>query len=106
MVAFCHYEIRNAAQDLAADFYEVGAQDNNFRADYPSRFNFVRNHWPKFVQPAKHAAAQRLDDPGTPIAVKIKIAEVLALDDTAPKGAMGGALPVAHDDRDWHSRYA
>lgn len=101
MVGFVHREIARSARRLAAEFYDIGASDNLLYKLHPNAAKFVDGYWSHFIQPATNALRKRLDDPTTPIAIKVQIAEVLALDATVPKGKMGAALPVRHDDRDW-----
>ena len=102
MPGFVHREIAKAAREIAAEFYDIGASDNLLYKQVPDAKAFVEGYWSHFIQPATDALRRRLDDPSTPIAVKVQIADVLAKDATCPKGKMGAPInPVGFDERDW-----
>ena len=45
----CHFAIKNAAQKMACEFYEMAAGDNQFYHFYPSQDVFIEREWWRFI---------------------------------------------------------
>lgn len=103
-MAFAHRQVALAARRIAHTFYSVGADENGFYKRYPNEQAFVDEFFHHFVPAARRAFIARMEHPETPIAVKLEIAQIMALEDTMPKGNGGAAPPAPFDDRDWTER--
>ena len=103
-MAFAHRQVALAARRIAHEFYAVGASENGFYKRYPNEQKFVDQFHHHFLPAARRALTARMEDPETPIAVKMEIAKTLALEETMPKGNGGASPPVPFDDRDWSER--
>jgi hypothetical protein len=103
-MAFAHRQVALAARRIAHEFYSVGANENGFYKRYPKENAFVENFFHHFIPAARRALTDRAEHPDTPIAVKLEIGKILALEETMPKGNGGAAPPAPFDDRDWSER--
>lgn len=58
--------IRMMAKEIAGAFYEGHQRSLRFRLENPDQDQFVANHWPHYVQPAKSALVELMVRPDTP----------------------------------------
>lgn len=79
-----HKLMRETAEALCAEFYEVAAKDNRFHREWPSQQRYVRLKWGAFVDKAREILAGMLNGPYDEI-LKQQIYEAL-LKDTALRG--------------------
>lgn len=103
-MAFAHRQVALAARRIAHEFYTVGANENGFYKRYPKENAFVEEFFHHFIPAARRALIARMEHPDTDMSVKIEIAQIMALEDTMPKGNGGAAPPAPFDDRDWSER--
>lgn len=55
-----HWLIAKNAREMCGAWYEVAAKDDAFYKLHPNQRQFIRAHWPKFIEIAKRTMAGML----------------------------------------------
>jgi len=80
-----HELVAEVAKGIAAEFYEIAAQDNNFYKLWPSQEEWVAAAAPRSVAKAREVLGAMLANSMTPDWQKEQIYEALCLDGGLPR---------------------
>lgn len=81
---YCHKLLENVAREIAGEFYNDAANDNQFYKTWPKESKFINKQWGTFVRPARQALATMLGMSKYSESIKDEIMEALLLDRALP----------------------
>lgn len=84
MAKYAHRLISKTAQQIAAEFYQDAALDNNFYKMWTKEREFVNKCWGKFIKPARESLTRMLTMDNFSQAIKDEIMDALLLDRALP----------------------
>lgn len=85
MAQYCHWLIKKTAQEMAGEWYETAARDDQIFKICPDQKVFIRKCWGHFIPLARVCLIKSLKSRTLPEAAKEEIMEAIILDKSCPK---------------------
>lgn len=85
MAYYCHWMIKKVAQELAGEWYEHAASDDQIFKICPDQKVFIKKCWGHFIPLARASMIKLLQSPTLPELAKEDIMEAILLDKQLPK---------------------
>lgn len=85
MSKYCHWMMKKVAQELAGEWYETQARDNEIFKICPDQKLFIHKCWGHFLPLARVCLVKSLNSMTLPESAKEDIMEALILDKSLPE---------------------